>query len=78
MVPIFFLHFYLCFKRKAKDENHELLGPKSDYTPQTEKSVGRSSAEPMNVTKALTCLGMVTGRGMDNGAAVSILCILGD
>ena len=64
-------------KRKAKDENHELLGPKSDYTPQTEKSVGigRSSAEPMNVTKALTCLGMVTGRGMDNGAAVSILCI---
>ena len=65
-------------KRKAKDEHHELLGPKSNYTPQTEKSVGRSSAEPMNVTKALTCLGMVTGRGMDNGAAVSILWIVGN
>ena len=26
--------------------------------------------QPMNVTKALTCLGLVTGRGMDNGQQV--------
>ena len=26
--------------------------------------------KPMNVTKALTCLGLVTGRGMDNGEQV--------
>ena len=28
--------------------------------------------KPMNVTKALTCLGLVTGRGMDNGEQVQL------
>ena len=58
-------------QRKPQDPARLLIGPKTPYKPQTEKTSLKPVTEPMNVTKALTSLGMVTGRGMDNGQAVS-------
>ena len=58
-------------QRKTLDPARLLIGPKTPYKPQTEKTTMKPVTEPMNVTKALTSLGMVTGRGMDNGQAVS-------
>ena len=58
-------------QRKPQDPDRILMGPKTPYKPQTEKTSLKPVIEPMNVTKALTSLGMVTGRGMDNGQAVS-------
>ena len=57
-------------QRKPEDPARLLIGPKTPYKPQTEKTSLKPVTEPMNVTKALTSLGMVTGRGMDNGQAV--------
>ena len=58
--------------RNSKDpKSVPLLGPSKPYKPQTEKSATEKCiTEPMNVTKALTCLNLVSGRGMDNGADV--------
>ena len=58
-------------QNRTKDPDRLLMGPKTPYKPQTEKTSLKPVIEPMNVTKALTSLGMVTGRGMDNGQAVS-------
>ena len=57
-------------QKKTKDPPRHLLGPKTLYKPQTEKASMKPVIEPMNVTKGLTCLGLLTGRGMDNGQAV--------